>query len=50
MMAECHGSPQVEIDVPNKTAFHAWLKRWYERATIRPWLPVHPDHIPPGLE
>ncbi len=49
-MAEYHAGPQARIDVPNKAALHAWLSRWYERAALRPWLPVEPDRIPPELK
>lgn len=31
-------------------ALHAWLARWYERAALRPWLPIHPDRIPTRFE
>jgi hypothetical protein len=48
MMAEYHASPEAHRDVPNKAALHAWLKLWYEKAALRPWLPIDPD-IPPGL-
>ena len=50
MMAEYHAGPEAKADGLEKAALHAWLKRWYERAAIRPWLPVHPRRVPPGLE
>lgn len=50
MMAEYHAGPEAKADGLKKAALHAWLKRWYERAAIRPWLPVHPRHLPPGLK
>lgn len=51
-MADYHADHPALPNGPNpKTAArHAWLKRWYERAAIRPWLPVHPDRIPPELQ
>jgi|GEM_PF-3232584 len=50
MMAEYHGGPKAKAVGLGNPALHAWLKQWYERAAIRPWLPVHPDRVPPGLE
>lgn len=50
MMAAYHASPKAQVDVPNKAALHAWLSRWYEQAATRPWLPIHPERVPPGLE
>ena len=40
---------QVEAEDWKKAARHAWLSRWYGRAAIRPWLPVHPDRLPEAL-
>lgn len=50
MMANYHAGPQAQADVPGKAKLHAWLRRWYERASIRPWLPIHPTSIPPNLD
>jgi hypothetical protein len=50
MMAAYHASPEARADAPNQAALHDWLRRWYEQAAIRPWLPIHPDRIPPDLE
>jgi hypothetical protein len=49
MMADYHAGPEARADGPKKAALHAWLKRWYEKAAVRPWLPIDPDHIPPEL-
>lgn len=49
-MADYHAGPETRVDVPNKDALHDWLSRWYERASVRPWMPIHPDRVPPGLE
>jgi hypothetical protein len=49
-MAVYHAGPDARAEGVKKAALHAWLARWYERAAIRPWLPVHPDRVPPGLE
>jgi hypothetical protein len=49
MMAHYHTGPLARADGPEKAAFHAWLKRWYEEAALRPWRPIHPDQLPPGL-
>ena len=32
---------------PAKAAFHEAMRRKYERAAARPWLPVAPDPPPP---
>ncbi len=50
MMAEYHAGTEARADGPKKAAVHDWLRRWYERAAIRPWLPIHPNRLPPGLE
>jgi hypothetical protein len=50
MMADYHAGPQARADGPQKAALLNWLRRWYEQAAIRPWLPIHPDRLPPGLE
>ena len=50
MMASYHAGREARAEGAKKEAVHAWLRRWYERAAIRPWLPVHPDRIPRGLE
>jgi hypothetical protein len=45
-MAEYHDTwPMAEG--PRGAAAHAWLKQWYKRTAIRPWLPVHPEQVPP---
>ena len=49
MMADYHAGPEARADGPKKAALHAWLKHWYEKAALRPWLPIDPDHIPPEL-
>ncbi len=49
-MAAYHAGPMARADGPKKAALHEWLRDWYERALIRPWLPLHPDRLPPGLE
>jgi hypothetical protein len=49
-IAEYQAAQEAKADGLKKAALHVWLKRWYERAAIRPWLPVHPERIPPGLE
>lgn len=49
MMADYHAGPQALADGPEKAALHAWLKGWYERAAVRPWLPTHPVRVPSGL-
>ena len=49
MMTEYHARAQVEAEDWKKAARHAWLSRWYGRAAIRPWLPVHPDRLPEAL-
>ncbi|WP_406694587.1 hypothetical protein V5E97_26305 [Singulisphaera sp. Ch08] len=50
MMAAYHAGPNAQMDGLKNAAAHAWLRQWYERASIRPWLPVHPDRVPPSLE
>jgi hypothetical protein len=50
MMADYHAGPKAKADGLKNAALHAWLKQWYERAAIRPWLPIHPSRVPPGLE
>jgi hypothetical protein len=50
VMAEYHTSAESKSEGLKKTALHAWLKDWYKRAAIRPWLPVHPDRLLPGME
>jgi Ni/Fe-hydrogenase subunit HybB-like protein len=49
MMARYHGGPQALADGQKKAALHAWLKRWYEEASVRPWRPIHPDVVPRSL-
>lgn len=49
MMAAYHAGPEAQKDGPEKAALHNWLSRWYEKAALRPWLPIHPDRIPPEL-
>jgi hypothetical protein len=49
MMAEYHGGPRAREDGPSKTAVHAWLKRWYDEAALRPWRAIHPDKVPSEL-
>jgi hypothetical protein len=49
MMAEYHGGPRAREDGPSKAAVHAWLKRWYDEAALRPWRPIHPDKVPSEL-
>jgi hypothetical protein len=45
-MADYHDTwPMAEG--PRGAAAHAWLKQWYKDTAIRPWLPVHPEHVPP---
>jgi len=41
MMAAYHAGPEARAEGPKTAKKHAWLKRWYERASIRPWLPIH---------
>jgi hypothetical protein len=45
-MADSHARPEAWGHDLNEAALHAWLNRWYERAAIRPWLPIHPDSVP----
>jgi hypothetical protein len=49
MMADYHAGTEARADYPNRAELHDWLKRWYEQAAIRPWLPVHPDRVPKNL-
>jgi hypothetical protein len=49
-MANYHAGAEAEADTLKKAAVHAWLKRWYQRAAIRPWLPFDPERVPPALE
>ncbi|MHC5539025.1 hypothetical protein ACYOEI_12475 [Singulisphaera rosea] len=50
MMAEYHAGPEAKADGLANAATHAWLKQWYERAAIRPWLPIHPSQVPTGMK
>jgi hypothetical protein len=47
-VAGCHDTWPMS-EGPKGAALHAWLKQWYKRAAIRPWLPVHPEQVPPEL-
>jgi hypothetical protein len=49
MMAKYHAESEARAESLEKAASHAWLKRWFEEAAVRPWLPIHRDHVPPGL-
>jgi hypothetical protein len=49
-MAEYHAGLEAKAEGLKQAALHASLKRWYERAAIRPWWPVHPKRVPPGLK
>jgi hypothetical protein len=48
MMAEFHAEQEAQADSPDAAAVHAWLKRWFEYAAVRPWLPDEPTRISPG--
>jgi hypothetical protein len=49
MRADYYATAQALSVGPKEAARYARLKRWYEKAALRPWLPIPPDHIPPGL-
>jgi hypothetical protein len=49
MMAAYHAGPMALADGPGKAVLHEWLRRWYEKVALRPWLSIHPDRIPPGM-
>ncbi len=43
MMAEYHAAEAAAAKTSDRAALHRWLGRWYARAAVRPWLPIHPD-------
>lgn len=43
MMAQYHATAEALAKTPSQAAEHRWLRGWYARAAVRPWLPIHPD-------